>query len=154
LHIVGEEILMLRIVVLRATVRTQPPLTLLIFLLATLLTLTPSPLIEPRYFLIPFFILRILASPLPRPTSSPPTLFPRPSPMSSTSTPTLSPHTPEKKEAAGGGKSGEGPSSYATTLRWLEFAWYGGVNVLAVWVFLHWKFRWESEEGIWQRFMW
>ncbi|KAL7410973.1 DIE2/ALG10 family-domain-containing protein [Mrakia frigida] len=107
--------------------RSQPPLPLLIFLFATIATLTPSPLIEPRYFLLPFLILRILASP------SQASNRPSKTPSSSSSTPA---------------------ATRKRRLEWIELGWYALVNAVTMGVFLRVKFRWESEEGVWQRFMW
>ncbi|GAA5917408.1 uncharacterized protein JCM6883_003069, partial [Sporobolomyces salmoneus] len=43
--------------------------TLLLFSFSTLLVLVPTPLLEPRYFLTPFLILRLYLSPPPLPSS-------------------------------------------------------------------------------------
>ncbi|KAJ3303542.1 glucosyltransferase [Kappamyces sp. JEL0829] len=45
--------------VLVSSISHQPVLWILIYVLATVLTLVPSPLIEFRYYIIPFYILRL-----------------------------------------------------------------------------------------------
>lgn len=109
-----------------ASVRTQPPLPLLLFLLCTFTTLTPTPLIEPRYFLTPWVILRILAAPAPPPSS------PGPS-----------------KAARARAEDGDLRSRVLA----IEAAWYVALNFVVLGVFLTVKFRWPSEGG-WMRFMW
>ena len=126
------------------TVRAQPPLPLLIYLFATLVTLTPSPLIEPRYFLLPFLVLRILASP------SQETVRPTTTPASKRSSASTSPPSSSSDAMLAS-------TSAATRMRrleWIELGWYALVNVVTIRVFLRVKLRWESEEGVWQRFMW
>lgn len=99
---------------------------LLLFLLCTIATLTPTPLIEPRYFLTPFVILRILAA-------NPPPLGPA-----------------RRKKEAQSQATGVDLASYVPVL---EAGWYAAINVVALGVFLTVKFRWPAEEG-WMRFMW
>jgi alpha-1,2-glucosyltransferase len=101
-------------------------LPLLLFLLCTIATLTPTPLIEPRYFLTPFVILRILAAPTPPSAPAPKTKG-------------------EAPQARG--------VELASYVPALEAGWYVAVNAIALGVFLTIKFRWPAEEG-WQRFMW
>lgn len=104
--------------------RTQPPLPLLLFLLCTFATLVPTPLIEPRYFLTPFVIMRILASTTP--------------PQSNTSS------AAEQKGSS---------EAWKVWVVVLEGLWYAVVNLLVTTLFLNVTFKWEGEEGP-MRFMW
>ncbi|KAI9651342.1 glucosyltransferase [Ciborinia camelliae] len=65
---------------------TIPLTTLLLLLLTTALSLITAPLVEPRYFILPFIFLRLH---FPPSTSSPSSIFPSPSPPPPTPTPTL-----------------------------------------------------------------
>lgn len=106
--------------------RTQPPLLLLLFLFCTIATLTPTPLIEPRYFLTPFVVIRVLAAATP-------------------------PSMPAK--SAKGVTSSAISVNLAAYAPALEAGWYAAINGAVLGVFLTIKFRWPAEEG-WMRFMW
>ncbi|KAA6411813.1 MAG: hypothetical protein FRX48_03963 [Lasallia pustulata] len=113
----------------------------LIWLATTALALCTAPLVEPRYFILPWLIWRL---------HLPPSLPPRPR---------TSLDRPGRKSA----------TRKSRTLRarikavlytehdhglWLETAWFVAVNAVTGYVFLYWGFRWEQEEGRVQRFMW
>ncbi|KAI4180538.1 MAG: hypothetical protein L6R41_007188 [Letrouitia leprolyta] len=109
--------------------------TLSIWLLATTLSLITAPLVEPRYFIIPWLIWR-LHMPSPRPTG---------------------------EEAAT--KRRKKIRTFGKWLRvvfwerhdhklWLETVWFLAVNWGVGYVFLEWGFEWPQERGRVQRFMW
>lgn len=106
------------------SVRSHPPLDALLLLLGTLATLTPTPLIEPRYFLTPFLLLRVLAASPPTPPST-----------------------------ASSAPSALATRNRARAALKMEVGWYTLVNLVTVVIFLAVRFRWASEPG-WQRFMW
>lgn len=96
------------------------------------LTLIPSPLIEPRYFLVPFLIMRLhLLQPL------------APKAASDAQQRAASPTEQTQK---------------AVTHDWLgltvELSWYLAINVATLWLFLSKPFTWDSEPDALQRFMW
>jgi alpha-1,2-glucosyltransferase len=102
----------------------------LIFLLTTALSLITAPLVEPRYFIIPWVIWRLNVPALPV-KSSP---------------------------NAGAPKSGIIPALNwlfeERTLLWLETIQFLVINVVTGYMFLFKGFSWESELGRVQRFMW
>ncbi|CDZ98588.1 Alpha-1,2 glucosyltransferase/transcriptional activator [Phaffia rhodozyma] len=118
--------------------RTQPPLTVLGLFTATLLTLTPSPLIEPRYFLIPFTILRILASPSPLPSVS---AASESKPVDGVASTTVSTSTSTKRTA----KLDADDKKRRIII--VELLSYTFINILTLTVFLTVKFKWDSEPG-------
>jgi alpha-1,2-glucosyltransferase len=112
----------------------------IVFLASTTLSLVTAPLVEPRYFLIPWLIWRMhvpetLASDAPRQKALE---------VGAKSTP-----------AAGGtgalGRLVDGLASHALSL---ELVWYTVINVLTGYMFLTRTFEWSQEPGMAQRFMW
>jgi alpha-1,2-glucosyltransferase len=106
---------------------------LLIWLATTSLTLITAPLVEPRYFILPWIFFR-LHLPLSQPQIS----------------------TDE-----GGDGGDKEPFTLLAKLwsqhdkrLWLETVWFGVVNAGTMWLFLHRGFEWEQEPGRVQRFMW
>jgi len=109
----------------------------LVWLLATSLSVITAPLVEPRYFIIPWLIWRLhvpecALPPEPEHTDAPgkATL---PSPVFS-DIPLL--------------------RSLAQDSSWLELAWYVAINIGTCYVFLYKGFLWPQEPGNIQRFMW
>ena len=102
---------------------------LIIWLLTTSLTLISAPLVEPRYFILPWIFFR-LHLPLSHPARD----------QGSTST----------KDA---GLVTKLWTQHDKRL-WLETLWFAGVNAGTMWMFLHRGFEWEQEPGNVQRFMW
>lgn len=106
----------------------------LIWLLATALSLITAPLVEPRYFLIPWVMWR-LHVPSWSPTSS-----------------------------LGGRKGGKKMGMLDVVgfwawkgydyRYWIETAWFLGINAVTGYVFLYRGFEWTQEPGKVQRFMW
>ncbi|KAK6435583.1 glucosyltransferase [Oleoguttula sp. CCFEE 5521] len=99
---------------------------LLIWLATTALNLVTAPLVEPRYFILPWLFWRLHI-----PTSA---RHPRTG---------SAPHSTERKLA----------KRYDTGL-WLETAWFLALNAVTGYMFLYRGFAWESEKGKVQRFMW
>jgi alpha-1,2-glucosyltransferase len=114
---------------------------LLVFLLTTTLSLVTAPLVEPRYFILPWLIWRLHVQPPPQLPPSPPPYQP--------SDRTQTPSTLSMKRLL---------QRIARVDRriWLyiETAWFLVVNLVTCWVFLNWTFEWTQEPGIVQRFMW
>lgn len=112
--------------------RTGPTTTTaLLWLLATSLSLVTAPLVEPRYFILPWVFWRLLV-----PAATPKT------------------SSDEKKSVVASvlGK--------IDTRLFLETAWFVAINVATMWVFLFRPFVWKGPDGSLldggrlQRFMW
>jgi alpha-1,2-glucosyltransferase len=127
-------------------VKEQPegPTTsfLLIFVLSTALSLITAPLVEPRYFIIPWVIWRLHVPPLPSsPTSS-----------------QTSASTGQGQKNANGGRWMEVLKSYLFQGHdyrlWLETACFLLIDLITGYIFLYRGFSWPQEPGKVQRFMW
>ncbi|PBP18436.1 putative alpha-1,2 glucosyltransferase alg10 [Diplocarpon rosae] len=111
----------------------------IIIIATTTLSLVTAPLVEPRYFIVPWVIWR-LNVPSSRPCKSPP-----------------------KRNSRG---NGQGP--YQSLLSWIKFwGWEGHdsrlwletgwlllINLVTGYMFLYKGFEWKQEPGHVQRFMW
>ncbi|RYP32728.1 hypothetical protein DL767_005062 [Monosporascus sp. MG133] len=121
-----------------------PTSTALILLLATALSLMTAPLVEPRYFILPWVFWRLHVPAWSPPPPSPP--FSAPS--GGTSSPFSQPRTP------GGSASGADPRLV------LELLWFVLINAGTMYVFLARPFYWRAADGTLlddgrvQRFMW
>lgn len=126
----------------RPTAQIQGPKTsfLLVFLVSTALALITAPLVEPRYFIIPWVMWRLN---VPPPSTS------RPSPM----------------KIRGNKRQQSMTMKIIGTVRvWLEEAsavflwgetfWFLLINAITGYVFLYDGFEWPQEPGEVQRFMW
>ncbi len=131
----------------------------LVWLLATSLSLITAPLVEPRYFIVPWLIWR-LHIPTPPPestttppptTSSPPTTSPPPT--TTTSPPTTAPRNNNTTINPLDQLKSALYKEYDHRL-WLETAWFLAVNGVTGYVFLYRGFEWEQEGGVVMRFMW
>ena len=118
----------------------------LVWLISTLLSLVSAPLVEPRYFILPWLMWR-LAVPEYMPRSDAQHKFME---LEKKGASTNSSHT-----------SADTTSSVQSTLRTaaayspnLELAWYILINVVTCYVFLYRGFEWPQEPGTVQRFMW
>jgi alpha-1,2-glucosyltransferase len=140
---------------------TSPPpprtSTALLWLLATALSLITAPLVEPRYFILPWVFYRLLVPPWPSSSSS----------------------SSEEGAGSGSGTSGSGKKTRrhgsAHEGRWwwkesverqvdvrlvLETVWFLAVNAGTMYVFLFKPFYWRGKDGEVldggrvQRFMW
>jgi hypothetical protein len=100
----------------------------LVWIAATALSLVTAPLVEPRYFIIPWVMWRLHLPSLPTPAA----LRQRPSSEA------------EKVRR-----------DIATNLpKFLETAWFMAINAITGYVFLYKGFEWPQEPGKIQRFMW
>jgi alpha-1,2-glucosyltransferase len=125
--------------------KTEPVSTStgLIFLLATALSLVTAPLVEPRYFIIPWLMWRLL---LPA--------WPSQAPVSQG-------RDAKPRSSAGGGvgKLFQQLASQRVALS-METAWFMAVNVVTGYMFLTRPYQWRAtdgtllDDGRWQRFMW
>ena len=116
----------------------------IVWLIATSLSLIAAPLVEPRYFLIPWLTWR-LAVPEYTPASE---------------------QTPRrlsfgKKAASDYGSKPQVTAAIRSVLTtaaaysgWLELGWYLLVNQVTSYVFLYRGFEWPQDPGNVQRFMW
>jgi alpha-1,2-glucosyltransferase len=122
------------------TENDEPTTSFLIILLATTgLSLITAPLVEPRYFILPWVIWRLNVPPLP----TQPKLRWR---HKENATRSLSERILEFVRYWGW----EG-HDYRL---WLETAWFLLINVVTGYIFLHRGFEWPQEPGNVQRFMW
>lgn len=103
-----------------------------IWLITTALSLVTAPLVEPRYFIIPWLIWRLNLPPLPISTKES--------------------HSEKSKEWITFVKywAYEGHDHRL----WLETAWFLFINAVTGYIFLFRGFEWSSEPGRVQRFMW
>jgi len=127
----------------------------LIWILATALSLITAPLVEPRYFILPWLFWRLHVPSLSSTSSA-----------SNFSTATT--HTPASTQSlrkAAARKSGSKNGGILAMVRqwvyeehdarlWAETLWFLGVNAVTGYIFLHRGYTWESEPGRVQRFMW
>ncbi|KIY00581.1 uncharacterized protein Z520_03244 [Fonsecaea multimorphosa CBS 102226] len=113
---------------------------ILVWLVATSLSLIAAPLVEPRYFLIPWLTWRLAVPEY------------------------ISAKKQKRSELETNGSSSDkaaSTSAIQSLLRtaaahsaWLELAWYLVVNVVTCYLFLYRGFEWSQEPGNVQRFMW
>lgn len=123
----------------------------LIWLIISALSVITAPLVEPRYFMIPWLIWRLhlpvsQSAPLPESPSS-----------------TIPPSTRDTERPTTTNR--QHPQSVSRLFQiyrqqqhrldlWLETAWFLVVNLATCYVFLHRGFSWPQEPGRVQRFMW
>lgn len=101
----------------------------LIWLLATSLSLITAPLVEPRYFIVPWLFWRLhMHAPLPQTLRS----------------------TPNSQTQA----ARQGSYTIHDHRLWLETIWFFFINMATGYVFLYRGFEWPQEPGKVQRFMW
>ena len=127
----------------------------LIWLFATTLSLITAPLVEPRYFIVPWLMWRLH---IPHPSPPPPS----PSSSSSTTTNTKDNPTQTSSNLTKARKEPMEPldqikaalyKEYDHRL-WLETVWFLAVNWATGYIFLYRGFEWAQEPGRVQRFMW
>ncbi|KAI0798829.1 DIE2/ALG10 family-domain-containing protein [Xylaria sp. FL0064] len=128
-----------------AELRSPPTSTVLILLLTTALSLMTAPLVEPRYFILPWVFWRLLV-----PATS----------ISSPSAPSQMPaRVDDTKESKRSTQSGKPRIDYVYVLL-LETAWFVLINAATMYVFVTRPFYWRApdgtlqDEGRVQRFMW
>lgn len=100
---------------------------LLVWLATTALQLVTAPLVEPRYFILPWIFWRMHLPP---------------------SAKTLARGSSRK------GHSGDAPALEMDIRLYLETAWLLLVNAATGYIFINWTFTWLQEPGQLQRFMW
>lgn len=119
----------------------QGPCTsfLLIWVLSTALCLVTAPLVEPRYFILPWIMWRLHVPSLPSPSSSA----------------SVSGRQSTPKTRKGGKRRGfpDMVKGYDYRLV-IETFWFLAINVVTGYVFLYRGFEWVQEPGNVQRFMW
>ena len=108
----------------------------LIWLATTALQVITAPLVEPRYFILPWIFWRLHV-----PLRLPPATAVEDVPAQ------------QKRGAVSRSLRARWWEEYDHRL-WLETAWLVAVNVGTGWVFLKWGFVWAQEPGKVQRFMW
>ena len=111
---------------------------ILIWFLATSLSIITTPLVEPRYLIVPWVIWRLhIASPRPRNDHA---------------------EAGEKKPDGTGKKLVETCKAVLyerhDSRLWLETMWFLSINLVTGYIFLYWGFEWPQEPGKVQRFMW
>ena len=113
----------------------------LVWFIATSLSLVSAPLVEPRYFILPWLMWR-LHVPLPdvAQLSSPPVMDPK------TKKPLDKQPSPGWWERV--------LVFVAGHVLWLELAWFVVLNSVTGWMFLFRGFEWLQEADRIQRFMW
>jgi len=118
---------------------------LLIWLLSTALSLITAPLVEPRYFIIPWLIWRLYVPSFTAPPVNP---------LSATH-----PRKGRRSPKSGlRGKVWQGLKYWTyeghDPRLWVETAWFLVVNAVTGYIFLFRTFTWPQEPGKLQRFMW
>ncbi|RYP23813.1 hypothetical protein DL765_000890 [Monosporascus sp. GIB2] len=113
--------------------------TVLVLLLATALSLMTAPLVEPRYFILPWVFWRLHVPAWPSPSSAP----------------------PSQSQARGGPSArGRPPAPTVDPRLVLELVWFALINAGTMYVFLARPFHWRAADGTLldggrvQRFMW
>jgi alpha-1,2-glucosyltransferase len=112
----------------------------IIWLLASSLSLVTAPLVEPRYFILPWLIWRLQVPCAPLASD-------------------LLPKTPARisrarTEQIWTDRMPKILDALETNRLWLETTWLLFVNCATGYIFLHWSYEWEQERGVLQRFMW
>lgn len=117
---------------------------MLVWFVATSLSLVTAPLVEPRYFIVPWLMWR-LAVPEYKPESKAQQKFSQ----------------LEKSKSATKQKKVQSGPLFPTILRsltaysaYIELLWYLAINVATGYMFLYRGFEWPQEPGNVQRFMW
>lgn len=129
------------------TLPSAPPRTstALLWLATTALSLVSAPLVEPRYFILPWVFWRLL---VPAWTTT------AVAPVSATPSP------PPEPPAFPAGWLVRLGNALGRRGVFLETAWFVAVNIATFWVFLSRPYQWMGvdgrllDEGRWQRFMW
>ncbi|KAL0262922.1 glucosyltransferase [Diplodia seriata] len=107
----------------------------LVWLATTSLNLVTAPLVEPRYFIVPWIMWRLHF------------------PINSVGKNVVLGAAAKKKEG-GKDESREEEGEVHNKALWAETAWFLVVNVVTGYIFLNWGFVWPQEPGMVQRFMW
>lgn len=97
---------------------------IIVWMISSALGLITAPLVEPRYYILPWIVWRLHVPPAPRLGTA-----------------------PDQRPGTFAGK-------IAGLAPWLETAWALLVNAVTMYVFVQKGFAWASEPGAVQRFMW
>jgi alpha-1,2-glucosyltransferase len=113
----------------------------LVWLLATTLSLVTAPLVEPRYFIVPWILWRIHVH------------------TASTKNSTYQARKKSDRKRKGSWLTlNQAIQTLLYSNRnlglWLETAWFLFINWATAYIFLYWGFEWPQEPGKVQRFMW
>lgn len=111
---------------------------LLVWLLATTLSLCTAPLVEPRYFIVPWLLWRIHIT----------------STVSTSETMQDSQARAGDVAKANSKNDGSRHDRGLNSQLWLETIWFLVINGVTGYIFLYWGFAWPQEPGKVQRFMW
>jgi alpha-1,2-glucosyltransferase len=103
----------------------------LVWILTSAACLVTAPLVEPRYFIIPWVTWRLVAASWTEPAH-----------------PKFS--TPKKRSQGAWLAWLQTPRAAL----WIETIWLLSVNAITMYVFLFWPFEWKQEKGAVERFMW
>jgi alpha-1,2-glucosyltransferase len=104
---------------------------ILVWLAATSMSLVTAPLVEPRYFIVPWLMWRInLPNELRREDNH------------------------DRRDGQRQGLASRGLSWVILNRLWIETFWYLFVNLVTCYIFLYKGFAWPQEPGKVQRFMW
>ena len=111
----------------------------LVWLLATTVSLVSTPLVEPRYFIVPWLMWRLNIAPIRLNNT-----------ISAASTPSISNDSDWQ-----GIETVQGVLyKWHDHRLWLETVWFLLINAVTGYIFLNWGFEWPQEPGKVQRFMW
>ncbi|KAI1815844.1 glycosyltransferase family 59 protein [Poronia punctata] len=130
---------------------SPPTSTVLMLILATALSLVTAPLVEPRYFILPWVFWRLL---VPTPTLTPLS----PLPETNTAAPSASSKARNGTKPAASNITGNGFASIIVL--GLEIVWFLLINLVTMYVFVTRPFYWRApdgsllDQGRVQRFMW
>ncbi|GAW12355.1 hypothetical protein ANO14919_017210 [Xylariales sp. No.14919] len=119
--------------------------TVLVLLLATSLSLMTAPLVEPRYFILPWVFWRLLVPATPTPS------------LSSLSQPSVAESDTNQSKQS---RQIRARSSNYVPILFLETAWFVFINAATMYIFVTRPFYWRApdntplDEGRVQRFMW
>jgi len=111
-----------------------------VWLLTSALSLVTAPLVEPRYFILPWLMWRLYVPSDPRGS--------RESPKKSTSVSRV------RVEQSWMARVQTILFAINQHRLWFETAWFLVVNWATGYIFLHWGYEWKQERGVVQRFMW
>ena len=110
---------------------------IIIWLLATALSIITTPLVEPRYLIVPWLFWRLHMA-IPRPEEDPAPPADKPNTVGRRVFEALTAVLYERHDHR----------------LWLETMWFLTVNLATGYIFLYWGFAWPQEPGKVQRFMW
>jgi alpha-1,2-glucosyltransferase len=145
----------------------------LVWLMSTALSLVTAPLIEPRYFIIPWLVWRlhvpeVLPGAAGRNTTTTTTPQIQPTGQGMLSPSVNHTYNPDAKSPSqqpsitSASASASSRSSLLPLLQTflaqfaphIEFLWYTVINMVTCYVFLYRSFTWKQEPGVEMRFMW